>query len=336
VRFIAFGGLAALALTLAPIPAASHPLDAVLAQYDREIAALRATLQTDGLRDPAAEARRGAAAVQRDGGTAAARATNIGNGDDARNRARERNAIAQAAAFEREPASGFAASSSQLAAETNANLRAFGGAMTERTQRAYAERAAQLRERESTLAYTLERRDASRRLSLRLRLEDLHLTPAGRRQALAQLAALDAGERNAVDAMQRADAATLAAYGVSLQRDAAATNATMDSRFRSTASANDEILRRAFHEASNGGAIYPSQARLVSFERGYDPRGSASAIADGMRAAAADAAVAFTQLAATDEQSRREVESQLAVLEADRAALYRSIVASESKPSIRR
>ena len=306
---------------------ASHPLHSVLAQYDSEITALRSTQNVAGLRDPAATAARSAAALQPDAIAAAARAQAIGGRDPAAARARERAVIAQLALSERGAGSGTATYATELASETNANLRAYGDALSERTQRAYAARERQLREKELTLAYDLARRDAAKRLALRLKRDDLHLDSARRASLKAQLAMLNAEEQRAVGAMRHADAAQLFAYRAQLERDAAANAGEMDQQLRSRAGANYTILQRVFHEAGNGFQVLPSPLQLVAFNRSYAASSSAQAIASGMQSAGRDLSQRFRQIAAADARSQRDAAVQLRTLEADRDALYRSIVA---------
>lgn len=306
---------------------ASHPLHGVLAQYDAEISALRGTQSAVGLRDPAGAALHGATALQTESFDAAKRARAIGDREPAANRARERAAIAELIRAEHAAGSGFATDTMELSSETAANLRAYGGALAERTERAYAARAQQFRERESTLAYNLAERDAGQRLALHLKLEDLHLTAARRANLRGQLAALDAAELRAVEAQRGADAAWLGAYRAQLERDAATASQEMDQQLRSKSRANYTLLQRVFHEAGNGLGALPALSQLAAFSSGYAASSSAQKIASGMRGTGNDLAKRFRQLAAADVQSRRETDAQLHALEADRDALYRAIVA---------
>jgi hypothetical protein len=304
---------------------ARHPLHGVLVQYDAQIAALRATQSVAGLRNPAEIANQNANALQAETSGAAARAGAIGTRHAAANRARERAAITQLVAAKAQ-GSGMAAYTTRLASETNANLRAYASAMTERSDRAYAARAQQFREKELTLAYDLARRNAGKRLTLQLKLNDLRLTAARRAGLQAQLAALSGEERQTVEAAQRSDAQLLAAYRSQLEGDAAAASSAMDEQLRSKAGANYTILQRVFNEAGNGLETLPSASQLVAFSRSYAAASDARGIALAMRGAAGDLAQRFRQDAAVDAQSQRDVAAQLRALEADRDALDRSIV----------
>jgi hypothetical protein len=304
----------------------SHPLHRLLVQYDSEIAALSSTQKVAGLGDPAATAQHGATALEADVSTAAAHAEAIGKRDPGTNGARERAAIARVVRSENGTDSEVAEYTMQLASETNANVHAYGGAVSKSTERAYAAREQQLQEKELTLAYDLKRRDAGKRLALRLRLDDLHLTSARRASLRAALAVLDAGELLPVSAMRRADAEQLATYGAQLGRNAAAAAQSMVGQLRSKAGANSVILARVFHEAANAYGALPPPSQLAAFAAGYAAPSDGEKIASGMRAARSDLSQRFRQIAAADAQSERDARTQLRTLKADRDALYRSIV----------
>jgi hypothetical protein len=334
---LGFGGL-----TIAPSSAASaagaafvdlpqlvrsHPLHRFLDQYDSEIAALSATRGVAGLGDPAAMAQSSAAALQTDVSAAAAHAEAIGKRDAGANRAREQAAITQLLRSEHTADSEKTADTKELASETDANVRAYGEALSESAERAYAAREQQLREKELTLAYDLEGRDAGRRLTLRLKLDDLHLTSARRARLRAALAALDAGEFRAVSAMRSADAIRLATYRAQLEESAAASEQMMVGQLRSKAGANYVILARVFHEAANEDEALPPPSQLAAFTGGYAAPRDGQTIASGMRASGDDLSQRFRQIAAVDARSQGGVATQLRILKAARDALYRSIVA---------
>lgn len=325
------GNLAALAAGVAfvdlPRLVVRHPLHLLLVQYDSEIGALSDTQRVAGLGDPAAMAQRGATALQTEVSAAAAHAEAIGERDARANRAREQAAIARLNRSERSADSEITAYTMELASETYANARAYGGALSESTERAYAARAQQLREKELTLAYDLEQRDAGRRLALRLRLDDLHLTSARRASLRAALAALDAGALRLVSAMRNADAGQLATYRAQLEERAAASAQRMVGQLRGEAGANYVILQRIFYEAANERGTLPPASALATFRGGYAAPSDGQEIASGMRAAGSDVAQRFRQIGAVDVQSRRDVDRQLRMLKAGRDALYRSIVA---------
>ena len=305
---------------------ASHPLHGMLAVYDRQIAALRSTQSVAGLRDPAASAANAVTAMRSDAAITMANVDAIGSLDAAATRERERVAAAAVLRSRQAPERSFATYRSQLATETNANLRAYSGGLNERTERAYAARAQQLREKESTLAFDLGRQNAGRRLMLRLKLAELHLTPARRRQLQGELDALNASERQAIDAMHRRNAAELATYRSQLESTAAAGAGAMNAQLRAKAGANYAILQRVFNEGAGAAGAFPLPSQLATFTGGYDARRTAQGISSDVRSATADVAQRFARLGATDAQSHREVAAQLQALQGARAAIYGTIL----------
>lgn len=305
---------------------AQHPLHGMLAAYDREIAGLRSTQSVAGLRDPAASASNAAAALRFDTDVAAANVDALFPRDAAADRARERAAAAEALRSRYTSERSFGAFASQLEAETTTNLRAYGAALTQRTERAYAARAQQFRERESTLAFDLERQDAGKRLMLRLKLTELHLTAARRANLESQLATLNASERRAVDAMRSRDAGELAAYRSQLEGAAAAGAGAMDTQLRAKAGANYIILQQVFHESAEAAGAFPLPSQLAAFTDGYAARRDAQTTSSDMRTVTSDVGERFGRLAAVDAKSRNDVAAQLQALEANRAALYRTMI----------
>jgi hypothetical protein len=264
--------------------------------------------------------------MRSDAAITAANVDAIGSRDAAANRERERTAAAAVLASRQAPERTFATYRSQLATETNANLRAYSGGLNQRTERAYAARAQQLREKESTLAFDLGRQNAGKRLMLRLKLAELHMTPARRAQLQGQLNALDASERQAADAMRRRNAAELAVYRSQLEGEAAAGAGAMDAQLRAKAGANYAILQRVFNEGAGAAGAFPLPSQLAAFTKGYDARRTAQDISSDVHGATADVAQRFAALGAVDSQSRRDVASQLQALQAARAAIYGTIL----------
>ena len=306
---------------------ATHPLHGVLTQYDREIAALRNTQKVAGLHDPGLSATHAAVSLTADAATAGSRAAAIGGHDLSADLERERQGIAGLLRSQQVADRKKATSTTRLVTETNANLRAYGDALAERTQRAYAARQQQLREKESGLAYDLERRDAGKRLMLRLKLDDLHLNSAQCAHLQASLAALIVGEVRAIDALRRSDASELAAYRAQLERAASAEAGAMDVQLRAKSQANYAILQRVFNEEAGTVGAFPLASEVAAFSKSYAPSSNAQSIVAGMRYASRDVAQRFGELSAADAQSKRDLAAQLALLQANRAQLYRSILA---------
>ncbi len=115
----------------------------------------------------------------------------------------------------------------QVAAQANADFQAYqqgvisqdnaaeqqiSRQLSARADSAYRQRAIQLQEKESQLSLELSQQDAAKRLDLRMRLGNLALSDAQRKQYRDQLAALDASETAGVDAQRKRDQQQLADY----------------------------------------------------------------------------------------------------------------------------
>jgi hypothetical protein len=306
---------------------AAHPLHPVLAQYEREIAALRSTEDLPRLTGVGARARASALAVRADASAATFQAGRIAAATAAQSRSEERSALATVLASQHASATG-AAYTSELIRATNAGLAAYQRSIAQRNERAYAAREQQLREKESTLAFDLARADAGKRLVLRVKLAELHLSGAARASLRAQLAALDARELQAVRVQQRNDAAALAAYQSELQRDGSDAVGAMAAQVRAIAAANLATDRQILRARSSLAPMLPDQpARARAFEASFAPMENAQAVAQGFNTAGYGLALRFTALGSAAEASQRGAAAQIARLEADRSALYRAIVA---------
>ena len=85
-------------------------------------------------------------------------------------------------------------------------------------------KAEQLTQNETDLSLRLTQSDAAARLAIKMRLSNLALDPAARKQAQDQLAAINAKESAEIDAQRSADAATLRAYRSELDRQTSDAN----------------------------------------------------------------------------------------------------------------
>ncbi len=83
----------------------------------------------------------------------------------------------------------------------------------------YRAKAEQLQQNETDLSLRLTQQDAAQRLAIKMRLNNLALDPGARKEAQAQLAAIDAKETAALETQRNADAATLRAYRAQLDRE---------------------------------------------------------------------------------------------------------------------
>jgi Skp family chaperone for outer membrane proteins len=304
-----------------------HPLHKILAQYDREIAALQNTRDVPGLSALGAQTERGAAAVQRDVAGTTAKVQRIAAGA-ARDHVQERQAMGALFASQHAPNGEMSAYRDELTRETNANLRGYAIAIAQRTARAVAARQQQLHERELTLAFDLARRDSGVRLVLRLKLQDLHLDAATRARLQDRLAALNRRDSDAVAAARANDAAILARYRATLERDGELANAQMASELLSKAGANLALRLGVLRAGSSAADVVPNLAsRLESFASSDHPGADATAVEASLRSAKSDLPLRFATLADADRRSRVETSSQIQNLKNNRGELYRMMVA---------
>jgi hypothetical protein len=307
---------------------ATHPLHRVLGQYDREIAALRSTQTVTAVRDPGAQAQAAAAAVRAAAADAQTRAQSIAARSAGEYREREPDAIAALLSSRDAGSREMTAYRDDLAHATAANLQLYEDAIEQRNQRAYAARAQELREKELSLAFDLARRDADRRVVLTLKLENLHLDSQTRAQLTAELNALNAARTNALDAMRDADAAELASYREALERSGASAVAQMAATLRSNAAANVALRSQVLQAEPNASEMLAELAsQAARFRASYRAASDASALSAGLRRASGDLSQRFAKLSQADQSSRHDAAAQIAALQADRAALYRALVA---------
>lgn len=305
---------------------ASHPLYNVLLSYDREIAALQSTQHMSGLA-PAVAAERATAALRRDASAAQARAQEITSRNQEADRSRERAAVATLLSSQRGDAGEMGRYTAGLTRETSANFTNYGASIAERNDRAYAAREQQLREKENTLAFDLARRDAAKRLSLRLKLGDLHLTHQTRARYAAELRALDDEELRAISALRRSDASVLAAYRQELESSGNADRGAMAVQLRGAAVANLAIRRQVAQAGAKAKASSPDVRAATAFASTYRLDDEAQQVTGGFRDAGDELSRRFAQLAGSANQSQHETSAAIGRLEATRARLYRSIVA---------
>ncbi|MGB6517513.1 MAG: hypothetical protein WBE79_03280 [Candidatus Cybelea sp.] len=311
-----------------PKALAAHPLQAVLAGYDRGIAALRSTRSLPGLAEPAARAQNEAAALQRDANLARSRVAQIATFDAGQGQARERDALAAVLASHNAADTEMDAYRNELARATAANLAAYEESIAQRNERALAARQQQLLEQELTLAFNLARQHGGQRFILTLKLRELHLDKERREQLEAELSALNRSEANAVAMMRRTNTAILERYREDLQRDGADANARMAARLRSTAAANLTLRLQVLQAEARTAAMLPNfPMALASFAASYRSGSDAAAIVDGLRSASRELSQRFTQLGDAARRSQRETAAQIATVTANRDSLYRSMIA---------
>ncbi|MGB8910382.1 MAG: hypothetical protein WCC84_16690 [Candidatus Cybelea sp.] len=311
-----------------PKALAAHPLQAVLAGYDRGIAALRSTSGLPGLTEPAGRAKNETAALQRDANAARSRVAQIAALDAGQGQTREREALAAVLASRNAADSEMAAYRNELARGTAASLAAYEESIAQRNERALAARRQQLLEQELTLAFNLARQHGGQRFILTLKLRELHLDKEHRERLEAELSGLDRREANAVAMMRRTNTAILENYREELQRDGAAANARMAAHLRSSAAANLTLRLQVLQTETRPAALLPNlPMALASFAASYRSQSDAATIVNGLRNASRELSQHFTELGDAARRSQRETQAQIATLKANRDSLYRSMIA---------
>ncbi len=218
----------------------AHPLYGALAQYDRQIAALRATLHVREFSQKDAAFAHAQQAVHADLDTAASRSRqiaampspnsstlnpsqNIQAPSEGTVRGDVQRAYqTQAAQLRSSAQQDMAHYRSALLAQQNTAFSNYERGVQARVRQAYNSRAQELYEKTSTLALDLAKADANKRLPLRMKLQTLHLRPDQSARIHARLAAIQEHEDAIVNAQRRKDRATLSAFLPPLQRRAAA------------------------------------------------------------------------------------------------------------------
>jgi hypothetical protein len=328
-----------------------HPLYGTLAQYDRQIAALRSSLNVPEfsrkqqaiahaaravdaeLNETAGSAR--AIAAQPSPDVRALEQRSVGNAPtESRVRSDvQRTYSAQAAQLQQGARAGMAHYRAALEAEQSAALANYERGVRARVQQAYNARAQELYEKESTLALDLAKRDSGKRLAIRTKLQTLQLGGDARRALQAQMDAIQAHEDAVVAQQQRRDRSVLAAYLAQLQARAAAdiarTSADLQRRTAANLAARQRVLIAQQAHAQQlqfGPAAQPAAT-------GTDMRGRLDALlraqpADpqAFLAARSDLAKQFAGIRGADNTATRNVRAEIAALQRDRAQLYHDMV----------
>lgn len=287
-------------------------LRGVVAQYDRQIAALRSTLDTPAF---------GNSTAQIDNSISALRARVAQSASDVNTliaqkaqvyAAREDRAVSSLLAdagvsapsgdqVRQDVEQAYRAEYARLRTGADADMNiytkallsqqrqayaAFVQSVQNRTQLAYTARLQELREKESALLLDLARQDAGRRLLLRAKLQTLALRPSDRAAISAQLRAIQNHEDRIVAAQQSRDNVTLRTY-----RDTLLSNATRD-----VAAMAAQLLARTQANLAARRDVFVAQraaTRGLSMKRNVENppahSGDLSAQVAAMRARGADA-----------------------------------------------
>ncbi|TAM89262.1 hypothetical protein EPN42_07910 [bacterium] len=347
---------------------AAHPFYETLRQYDREIAALRATETIPGLTNNAAAFDHDTAALRNDLTGAAAHMRSLAALQANDNERREDDAVtALLAATDDSAANGQTIGAqvqqdyrSQYAAlrgnaetdmaryrdavltQERSALAAFAHTILNGTQRAYNARSQQFAEKEAALDMDVVRQQAAERLSLRLRLQNLALTRSERANILGELKALNDSEGDAVAVQHRQDAAALAQFRNRLRTRARTAYKNTSKELQARSAANLAARARVFRvqvAAASGppqnivgspAAMSSMHAQVEEFHRADSGhfRSGALAMSSAFGSARDDLLARFTRLHDEDAAVRRDAHSQIAALKRDREALRGEIAAA--------
>jgi hypothetical protein len=128
-------------------------------------------------------------------------------------------ASAQAAQAAQAANQDFMSYQQSVLAQNNAATSAIAGQLQTQANQKYRAKAEQLQQNETDLSLKLTQQDAASRLAIKMRLSNLAMDVAARKQAQAQLAAIDEKEAQELGAQRAADAATLRAYRAQLDAE---------------------------------------------------------------------------------------------------------------------
>lgn len=329
----------------------AHPLYAALRQYDRQIAALRATLHVPEFAQKQAAFTHAQQAVSSQLEATAARSRQIAAlpTPDVRALSAQQNLYApsestvrgdvqrtydgQAAALRSSARQDMARYRSSLFAQQDRAFASYVRSVHARVQQAYASREQQLYEKESTLALNLAKDDVSKRLTIRAKLQTLRLNGERRRGLQAQLDAIQHREDAIVAQQHKRDQATLAAFLPPLQARADADIARMRVDLQSRTAANLAERRRVLHAqtARKMRLTFGAPARVAAGEPDMGSRLDAllhaqPADPNAFLKARDDLAADFSDVRHADDAATRSTWRQIAQLETARAQLYAEIV----------
>lgn len=329
----------------------AHPLYGTLAQYDRQIATLRASLNVPEfsrkqqamanasravdmqLNDTAARARAIAALPSPDVRTLQANAVTNAPSESRVRSDVQRTYSAQAAQLHAGARTDMDRYRAALLAEQSTALADYIRGVHARVQQAYDSRAQQFYEKESTLGLDLAKRDQNQRLAIRTKLQTLRLSSDRRNALQGQMDAIQSREDAAVGRQRRRDQTALAALLSQLQAradaDIARTTADLQRRTAANLAARLRVLNA--QQAHAGQLQFGPAAQPVA--NGTDMRGRLDALLRAQPAqpqafssARDDLAKQFSGIHAADNEATRNALAQIATLQRDRAQLYQDIV----------
>lgn len=327
-----------------------HPLYGTLAQYDRQIAALRATLHTR-FSNADAQIDNSIASIRNDlNHTASATAQapsppagrvmlSLSKHDQAATSPNVASHIRQTyqtqhAQFQSTAQRDMAHYRATLLAQQQHAYQTFVQSVDRRTQQAYDARAQELREKESTLLLDLAHKDAPQRLQLRAKLQTLTMDAAARSRMQQRLRTIQAREDAAVAVLRRKDAGILDAYAARLRSKSDADIAKMASELQSRTDANIAARKRVLAAQTSGSAALTVPSAPAQAAPGAGMQAQYNGL---MNAPPADTAAfsnarddltrRFTDLRQSHDDDTQHTQSQIAWLEHDRDAVRKRMIA---------
>ncbi len=326
-----------------------HPLYGTLAQYDRQIAALEATLHT---RFANADARiaNAQAAVRHDaqadaaayrhavaGSQGCCNVPSVATGNTTPSDIEQHisaNYQQQHAQVQTAAQRDMDAYRAALSTEQRRAYDAFIDSMNDRMQMAVNQREQELHEQESNLLLELARKNAPARLMLRAKLQTLVLHDDVRRRLQAQLQALQSQESTALAAARRRDTATLQAYANQVRAQAETSIAQMRSDLQQRSAGNLAARERvmAAQQASVSslplGSFTQPSGKPVNVGAQIAAVRSAALPSDAaFGAAGADITTQWNGLRSANRDDTTHTQSQIAWLRHDQEAVRKKIVA---------
>jgi hypothetical protein len=334
----------------------AHPLYGTLAQYDRQIAGLRATLHLPEFSRKTQAFTNASHATAQTLTRSANRAKDIAafptpdvselrqNASlNAPTESRVRSDMqhtytTQASQLHTAAAQAMDRYRTQLLRQQQTALADYERSMQARVQQAYVSRRQQLYEKESALELDLAKAHAGQRLTIRAKLQTLQLDDERRRRLDAQMQALQAHDDAIVAKQHRRDQAQLDVLLSSLQAranaDIARMRSTLEQRTQANLAERQRVLaaQNAQHATLNLGQSAQPSRRANDTNAALDSLLAAQpADPQTFLRARDDLAQQFTAVRQADDTATQSTWQQLAALNQARAQLYTDIVSQVMK-----
>jgi hypothetical protein len=239
----------------------------------------------------------------------------------------------------------FMAYQQSVVAQDNAATNSIAKQLQTQAEQKYRAKAEQLQQNETDLSLRLTQQDAAARLAVKMRLSNLAMDPAARKQAQSQLQALNSKEVSAVTVQRDADAATLRAYRAQLDRETSgairsqvgAIQAQTQAKLQEHRNAVTSQLR-SLGPAATPPNLPPSvQAEITRIHRQFLGRFQADAgkTIDEYNATKSDLDRQFAALHGADVGATGAAAKELGSLQKRRSDLYQQIVGQVERDASR-